>query len=74
MFMDAADGWDLDVSLSEQENSTMLIMFMDATIGWVLDVSLSEQKTCAIYVDNCERINHTLGLFIACLFIQELQS
>jgi hypothetical protein len=52
MFMDAVVWWDLDVCLSEQETSTMLMMFMDAAIGWVLDVSLSEQQTCAIYVDN----------------------
>jgi hypothetical protein len=47
--MDAAVWWDLDVSLSEQETSTMLRMFMDAAIGCVLDVSLSEKQTCAIY-------------------------
>jgi hypothetical protein len=50
MFMDAADLWDLDVSLSEQETSTMSRMFMDTAIGWVLDVSLYEQQTCAIYI------------------------
>jgi hypothetical protein len=47
MFMDAAVWWDLDVSLSEQETSAMLILFMDAAVGRVLDVSLSEQQTCA---------------------------
>jgi hypothetical protein len=48
--MDDTVWWDLDVSLSEKETSTMLIMFMDAAIGWALDVSLSEQQTCAIYI------------------------
>jgi hypothetical protein len=52
MFMDAADGWDLDVRLSEQGTSYMLVIFMDAAVGWVLNVSLSEQQTCAIDVDN----------------------
>jgi hypothetical protein len=42
MFMDSRVCWDLNVSLSEQETSAMLILFMDAAVGWVLDVSLSE--------------------------------
>jgi hypothetical protein len=40
--MDAAVGWVLNVSLSEQQTYSTLIMFMDAAVGWVLDVSLSE--------------------------------
>jgi hypothetical protein len=50
MFIVAAVGWVLDVSLSEQQKLVlyMLIMFMDATVGWVLDVRISEQETCAL--------------------------
>jgi hypothetical protein len=48
--MDAAVWWDLDVSLSEQENSAMFRIFMDTAAGWVLDVSLSVQQTCATYI------------------------
>jgi hypothetical protein len=47
MFMDDAVWWDLDVRLSEQETSAMLILFMDAVVRWILDVSLSEQQTYA---------------------------
>jgi hypothetical protein len=50
MFMDATVWWDLDVSLSEQETSSMFRIFMDAAIGWVLDISLYEQQTYAIYI------------------------
>jgi hypothetical protein len=53
MFMDAAVGWVLDISLSEQQICAMLIMFIDAVVGWVLDVSLSKQQTCAIYIYVC---------------------
>jgi hypothetical protein len=44
MFIVAAVGWVLDVSLSEQQKYVlyMLIMFMDAAVWWDLDVSLSE--------------------------------
>jgi hypothetical protein len=35
MFIDAVDGWDLNVSLFEQQTYTMLIIFMDAVVGWV---------------------------------------
>jgi hypothetical protein len=52
MFMDVAVWWDLNVSLSKQETSTMFILFMVTAVGWVLDASLSEQQTFAIYVDN----------------------
>jgi hypothetical protein len=48
--MDAVVWWDLDVSLSEQQTSSMFRIFMDAAVGWVLDVSLSEQQTYAIYI------------------------
>jgi hypothetical protein len=50
MFIVAAIGWVLDVSLSEQQKPMlyMLIMFMDVAIGWVLDVRLSEQEMCAM--------------------------
>jgi hypothetical protein len=48
MFIDAAVGWVLNVSLSEQQTCAMLIMFMDAAGGWVLDVRLSKQETCAM--------------------------
>jgi hypothetical protein len=41
---DAVVWWDLDVSLSEQETSAMLILFMGAAVGWVLDVSLLNNK------------------------------
>jgi hypothetical protein len=51
--MDAADGWDLNVSLSEQQTSGMLIMIMDAAVEWVLNVSLYGQQTCALYFDKC---------------------
>jgi hypothetical protein len=48
MFIVAAVGWVLYVSLSKQQKHVlyMLIMFMDAFVGWVLDVKLSEQETC----------------------------
>jgi hypothetical protein len=38
MFIVAAVGWVLNVSLSEQQKPVlyMLIMFMDAVVGWVL--------------------------------------
>jgi hypothetical protein len=44
MFIVAAVGWVLDVSLSEQQKHVlyMLIMFMDAAVWSDLDVSLSE--------------------------------
>jgi hypothetical protein len=43
MFIVAAVGWVLNVSLSEQQKHVyMLIMFMGAAVGWVLDVRLSE--------------------------------
>jgi hypothetical protein len=50
MFIVAAVGGVLDVSLSEQQKLVlhMLIIFMDADVGWVLDVRLSEQETCAM--------------------------
>jgi hypothetical protein len=50
MFIVAAVGWVLDVSLSEQQKHIlyMLIMFMDADVGWVLDVRLSKQETYAM--------------------------
>jgi hypothetical protein len=35
MFMDAVGGWDLDVSLSKQQTSTMLIIFMGTVVRWV---------------------------------------
>jgi hypothetical protein len=40
MFIVAAVGWVLYVSLSEQQKPVlyMLIMFMNADVGWVLDV------------------------------------
>jgi hypothetical protein len=49
MFIVAAVGCVLDVSLSKQQKLVLhiLIMFMDAVVGWVLDVRLSEQETCA---------------------------
>jgi hypothetical protein len=61
--MDAAVWWDLNVSLPEQETSTMLRIFMDAAVGWVLDASLSEQQTCAIYIflDNVHCRNSWVG-------------
>jgi hypothetical protein len=33
MFIDATVWWNLDVSISEKETSTMLIMFMDVVVG-----------------------------------------
>jgi hypothetical protein len=49
MFIVAAIGWVLYVSISEQQKHVlyMLIMFMDAVVGWILDVRLSKQETCA---------------------------